>query len=178
MHGFIFIEFDKFVLEHVHYTEWQQALKLHEIDNSSFSPTELYPDEKMVEMLHLAAEVTNKSPNQLLELFGAFLVPDLMKVYRAYIDPSWKTLDVLEYAETTIHVAVRKSTAGASPPILQVNRPSPREVIIEYVSPRNLPELGIGIIKGLGVYFNENLDVKLEKFPEEGRSIMTVRLMQ
>ena len=41
-----------------------------------------------------------------------------------------------------------------------------------------MPELGVGIIKGLGVYFNENLEVKLEKFPKEGRSIITVRLMQ
>jgi hypothetical protein len=178
MHGFIFIEFDKFVLEHVQYSEWQQALKMHEIDNSAFSPTELYPDKKMVEMLHIAAENSKKSPEQLLELFGAFLVPDLMKVYRAYIDPDWKSLDVLENAETTIHVAVRRSTAGAAPPILKVERSSPRDVVIEYVSSRNMPELGVGIIKGLGVFFNENLEVKLEKFPEEGRSVITIRLMQ
>lgn len=178
MHGFIFIEFDKFVLEHVHYTEWQQALKSHEIDNSTFSPTEIYPDEKMVQLLHLAAEVTKKSPEKLLELFGVFLAPDLMKVYRAYIDPAWKTLDVLENAETTIHVAVRKSTTGASPPILKVKRLSPRDVVIEYVSGRNMPELGVGLIKGLGSYFNENLEVNLEKFPEDGKSIMTVRLIQ
>ena|SRR5688572_4051296 len=177
MHGFIFIEFDKFVLDHVQYTEWQQALKTNDIDNSSFSPTEIYEDDKMVQMLHLAAEVTRKSPEKLLELFGAFLAPDLMKVYRAYIDPNWKTLDVLENAETTIHVAVRKSTAGASPPILKVKRLSPRDVVIEYVSGRNMPELGVGLIKGLGTYFNENLEVKLEKIPEEGKSIMTVRLM-
>jgi hypothetical protein len=178
MHGFIFIEFDKFVLEHVSYPEWQQALKSHGVDYINFSPTEIYPDEEMVELLHLAAEITKKPPEKLLELFGAFLAPDLIKVYRAYIDPAWKTLEVLENAESTIHVAVRKSTSGATPPILIVNRLSPRDVIIEYVSSRNMPELGVGIIKGLGSYFNENLEIKLEKFPEEGRSTITVRLMQ
>ena len=178
MHGFIFIEFDKFVLEHVHYSDWQQALKTHNVDYTTFSPTEIYPDGKMVEMLDLASELTKKPKEKLLEFFGAFLAPDLIKVYRAYIDPTWKTLEVLEHAESTIHVAVRKSTSGATPPILKVKRLSPRDVEIEYVSSRNMPELGVGIIKGLGNYFNENLEVKLEKFPEEGRSIITVRLMQ
>lgn len=178
MHGFIFIEFDKFILEHVHYTDWQQALKSHSVDYTSFSPTEIYPDEKMLEMLDLAAEITKKPKEKLLELFGAFIAPDLIKVYRAYIDPAWKTLEVLENAESTIHVAVRQSTAGATPPILKVKRTAPRDVVIEYVSSRNMPELGVGIIKGLGNYFNENLEVKLEKFPEEGRSTISVRLMQ
>jgi hypothetical protein len=178
MHGFIFIEFEKFVLGQIDFKVWRQTLQANQIDSSLFSPTELFPDSKLVEMLTLAAEVAKRTPESLLESFGAFLVPDLMKVYRAYIDPAWKTLDVLERAETTIHVAVRKSTAGAAPPILQVQRLNPREVQIVYVSNRNMPELGVGIVKGLGAYFNENLEVTLDKRPEEGKSIILVRIMQ
>ena len=165
MHGFIFIEYEKFALTHLTYKVWEEILVENELQDRQYSPVALYPDTEMQALLRGVSSRTQMPEEELLELFGIHLVPDLMKVYRAYINPEWRTLALLEQAEKTIHVSVRKSTAGAAPPILQVVRSGHNEIEIRYVSERKMIELGVGIIKGLAQFFNEtdNISVALLK---------------
>jgi hypothetical protein len=177
MHGFIFIEFEKFALTQITYRNWYEIIGENELEHRQYSPQEIYPDREMFSMLKTLSNHTGKSIEVLLEEFGINIIPDLMKVYRAYVNPNWKTLDLLENAEKTIHVAVRKSTAGAAPPILDVERMRHNELVIRYVSERNMVEFGIGIIKGLARYFNEEqeITIDLEKDIVNGKSLITVR---
>jgi len=177
MHGFIFIEFEKFALTQMTYPTWYEVLAENNLRDRQYSPIELYPDSEILGLLQSVSQRTHLSPEKLLEMFGINIVPDLMKVYRAYIDPDWTTMDLLENAEKTIHVSVRKSTAGAAPPILDISRPLPNEIIINYVSGRHMVELGVGIIKGLAKYYKEadNIAIELIKDIELGKSIIKVR---
>lgn len=177
MHGFIFIEFEKFALTQVPFRKWYEIMAKNNLQDRQYSPVNLYPDSELVDLLTTLAAEKQLPVSQLLENFGFSLVPDLLKVYRAYIDPDWNTLDMLEHAETTIHHAVRKSTTGAAPPILDVRRISHNELEIHYVSPRKMVELGVGIIKGIAQEFNEagNIEVELEKFEAENRSVIHIR---
>ncbi len=58
-----------------------------------------------------------------------------MKVYRAFINPEWRTLEMLENAERSIHVAVRQSPEGDAPPILDVGWVIARRLFFEKRSP-------------------------------------------
>src|SRR6478735_6150893 len=177
MHGFIFIEFEKFALTQVPYRKWYEILAKNNLQDRQYSPVNLYPDSEIVDLLTtLSAETQTPAP-KLLEHFGFSLVPDLLKVYRAYIDPDWSALDLLENAESTIHAAVRRSTSGAAPPMLDVRRVSHNELEIRYVSPRNMVELGVGIIKGIAQEYSEagNIEVELKKIEDESRSIIYIR---
>ncbi|MBK0402957.1 heme NO-binding domain-containing protein [Adhaeribacter sp. BT258] len=177
MHGFIFIEYEKFALNHLSYKAWDEILAENNLQDRQYNPVTIYPDSEIRALLSSVSRRTQLPQEQLLELFGMHLVPDLMKVYRAYINPQWRTLDLLEHAENTIHVSVRKSTAGAAPPILQVFRLRHNEIEIHYVSERKMIELGVGIIKGLARFFNEtdNISVELLKNEAAGSSKIMVR---
>jgi|SRR5687768_1815838 len=177
MHGFIFIEFEKFALTKVTYKVWDEILLENHLQDRLYSPVSLYPDSELVSLLTSLSTRTHLSAPVLLEQYGTFLVPDLMKVYRAFINPEWRTLEMLENAERSIHVAVRKSTEGAAPPILDVRRVSHNELEIHYISSRKMVELGVGIIKGIANEYGEsdNIEVELEKFESEGRSVIYIR---
>ena len=177
MHGFIFIEFEKFALTKVPYRSWYEILANNNLQDRQYSPINLYPDSELKTLINSVAAITHDPPTVLLEMFGKSLVPDLMKVYRAFINPEWKTLDMLENAETSIHVAVRKSTNGAAPPILDIRRTSHNSLEIHYISERKMVELGVGIIKGIAKAYNEedNIEVELEKREAEGCSIIYIR---
>lgn len=177
MHGFIFIEFEKFALTKVPFKVWDKILAENQLQDRLYSPVSLYSDSELVALLTSVSARTHLPAPKLLEQFGTYLVPDLMKVYRAYINPEWKTLEMLENAEISIHVAVRKSTAGAAPPILDVRRVSHNELEIHYISERKMVELGVGIIKGIAAEYGEsdNFEIDLEKFEAEGRSVIHIR---
>jgi hypothetical protein len=105
------------------------------------------------------------------------MAPNLLRVYKSYLDPTWSTMDVLEHAEKRMHKAVRTHDKGASPPILDITRVSPLEVTIDYRSPRRLSALAVGIIEGIAAYFNEQDRIFIDLLPDEtgGTSRITVR---
>ncbi|MFC5270175.1 heme NO-binding domain-containing protein [Adhaeribacter terreus] len=177
MHGFIYIEFEKFALNHLSYKAWEEILAENNLQDRQYSPVAIYPDSEMKNLLSSISGRIQLPQEQILELFGMHIVPDLMKVYQAYIKPEWHTLDLLEHAESTIHFAVRKSTTGAAPPILEVVKSRHNEIVIRYVSERKMVEFGVGIIKGLAHFFNEadNISVELQKNEAEGSSKIIVR---
>jgi hypothetical protein len=177
MHGFIFISFEKFALSQMSYHVWEEILINNKLQDRLYSPIELYADSELRALLSSTANQVKVNQEQLLENFGIFIVPDLMKVYRAYIKPEWRTMDILEHAEKTIHVAVRKSTAGAAPPILEVKKVRHNELVINYVSDRKMVEFGVGLVKGLANFYNEtdNISVVLQKNEPAGSSKIIVR---
>ena len=100
-------------------------------------------------------ELAGLSAGELHEKFGEYLVPDLMYLYQKLLDPNWKTLDMLEHTELTMHKQVRSENAENSPPVLEVSRLGPDELMIDYVSPRRMGGLAVGIARGLAAYYDE-----------------------
>jgi hypothetical protein len=77
-------------------------------------------------------------------------------VYGPLLDSEWRTLDVIQHTEETIHRVVRMRQPGAAPPRLRVDRASPDEVAIHYDSPRRLCAVARGIVRGVAKHFGEN----------------------
>jgi hypothetical protein len=118
-----------------------------------------YPDEEAVALFAAASQRFQKPMPELLNDFGAFLTPTLIEMYQNLIRPQWKTLDVLEHTEESIHKVVRAKNAGAKPPNLTCTRRSHQEVVIDYRSHRRVCDLMKGIIRGLSTHFEEEIQV-------------------
>jgi len=157
MHGIIFSELKKYVDTRFGGDTWNNLLKESGIGSKLYMPIQEYPDEEAVALVSAASKMTGKSIPTILEDFGEFIVPDLMKMYWALIKPEWKTLDFIENTEETIHKVVRIKNPGANPPKIKCHRPSPDEVIITYNSPRRMCALVKGIVKGAAKFFNEQI---------------------
>lgn len=162
MLGLIFTELQKYVNHKFDYSTWKLLLEKSDLTGKVYIPTQIYPDAEILGIVAAASEVTNMPGGTILEDFGKFLVPDLLRVFSASVNPEWKTLDMLENIEGTIHRAVRQREPGATPPKLICKRTSPTSVEIIYSSPRKICFLAIGLIKGIIEHYQEH-DLKISE---------------
>jgi hypothetical protein len=174
MHGIIFFELEKFVKKNYNLVTWQELLNKSGVENKVFDPTKPYSDEEALKLITTASAMTAIPVDTLLEKFGYFIVPDLFKFFGHMMKKEWKTLGLLEYTESVMHKAVRINNPGATPPTLVIKR-NRNEVTIHYNSKRQMVSLGVGIIKGIGDHFQENLQISVKKDTANQGSIITVR---
>jgi len=125
-----------------------------------YLPSGVYPDAEAVDLLQSIAESTDRPLREVLERFGRFLAPHLVKVAGRHVNPAWRTLDLIEHTEAIIHEMVRSTNPGAQPPVLETIRPSLHEVHLVYSSQRQLCPLAVGLMHGLAEHYQERLDVE------------------
>lgn len=175
MRGIIFHELRSFV--DARGGTWATILKNVGLDGRQYLPTSSYPDAELAKLVHEIGKLSGDGAIQTLEQFGRFIVPDLLKLYGALLDSSWRTLDVLEHTEGVIHAAVRAQDPGASPPFLKTTRTSPRQVVILYSSPRRLCALARGIVAGVADAFKERVLVLETACMEAGAAACEIRVL-
>jgi heme-NO-binding protein len=174
MHGVIFSELKKYVTTRHGADTWTTLLNQAGLGQRSYLSTQQYPDEEVVKLVDTAAKMTGKPAATILRDFGEFLVPDLLAVYKAFVKPDWKALDLLEHVEDTMHRAVRLQNPGAAPPKLVCKRVSPTEVVVTYSSPRKLCALGEGMIKGISDFYKQPLNIQQQSCMLRGGQSCTI----
>jgi len=124
-----------------------------------YLPSASYPDDEAVALLQAVAAAEGAPLGETVTRFGEFLAPHLLKVAGQLVDPSWRTLDLVEHTEQLIHAMVRVEKPGAEPPVLEVVRISPEELHLIYSSRRRLCLLAIGLVRGLARHFGEVAEI-------------------
>lgn len=175
MHGLVFREFQKYYVKQFGPNEWVRLTQAAAIGETHFEINESYPDKMFLKVVLGAIKKHQLNPREVLEDFGRFMVPFLLKVYEP--KEGWKTLDLLEHTEKEIHATVRMRNKQAHPPKLSIVRWDENEVEIRYKSPRNIPFLGVGIIKGLAHHFGEEdrINIRMRKMRGKAYSIRIIR---
>jgi hypothetical protein len=168
MHGIIHLELQNFVVQHHGEAAWRTLTEQAGLSEEIYTPLRSYPDEQLVALVGAAVKLTGAPLTPLLEAFGEFLVPRYLALYGKLLKPEWRTLDVLENAEHTIHRVVRLREAGALPPRLQAERVSPTAISMTYDSPRKLCAVARGIARGVAAHFQEKLAVVDERCMHRG----------
>ena len=159
MHGLILAELRKYVEAKLGKDAWYGLLTTAGLGGRVYLSGEPYPDEEVVTLVTTASKTTGLPAATILEDFGEFIVPDLVDIYRPYIKPQWKSLDLIEHTEVNIHRAVRLRNPGAEPPHLKTKRVDRRQVLLVYTSPRKLCSVAKGIAKGVGKFYGEALTI-------------------
>jgi hypothetical protein len=180
MHGIIFVELKKYVQSTVGPGTWETLLAKSGLTRTAYLTTSVYPDEEMVALVTTAASLTGKAIPVILEDFGEFLVPGLIKTYRSFLRPDWRTLDTIQHTEANIHKAVRLRNPGAAPPALAVTRTGPDEVVIVYNSPRKMCGVAKGIARGIAGHYGERITLSESTCMHRGDRACTlsVRLVE
>jgi len=160
IHGSLFSLLRDFINAHKP-NSWQNLLDSVDLGHRVYEPHENYPMAEMESILRKASELTGMSPTELKEKFGENLVPSLLALYGKYVDPKWKTFDLLVNTEIVMHKAVRKEENKAYPPILNVSRVHDKLLFIDYYSARKMGSLAVGIINGIARHYNESDKVKV-----------------
>lgn len=161
VHGSLFLLLQKFIEASYGKANWEAlslelnpTARIYEMQNN-------YPAEEIFSMINAVAVSAHISKNEVLEKFGEYMVPDLLRLYATYVNPTWKTFEMLENTEPVMHTAVRSLGSKADPPILHVTKVNERLLIIDYYSRRKMASLAVGIIRGIAKHYNETDKVRV-----------------
>jgi hypothetical protein len=170
MHGTIFSALRSFAEKEFGSGTWAAMLKQAALGDQVYLHVQDYPDAEAMALVLAASSLTGKPVAALLEDFGEFIVPELMKMNGHLLLPQWKTLDVIEHTEATIHKVIRVKNPGATPPELKTTRLSSYELLLIYTSPRRMCAFAIGIGRGLAHRFQENIVITQPVCMHQGTS--------
>ena len=161
MHGLIANQLRSYAVTRYGRGAWSNAIRISGAALPAGPPPldVTVPDEELVAVMVALAAAADTSIPLLLEDFGVYLAPGLLRIYAPLVQPQWRTLDVIEHVEEQIHTAVRLRDRDADPPYLAARRCSPTEVEVVYTSPRRLCALAEGIVRGLAEHFNDRVTV-------------------
>jgi len=162
MHGLIFAELRKYVEDRLGTGSWKKLTETAGLGNKSYLSSQVYPDEDVGALVTTASKLTGIPAQALLEDFGAFIAPDLVGMFRSLLKTTWRTIDVIDHTEETIHKVVRTGHPGAQPPELRTKRDRPDQVTVIYSSPRKLCSIAKGICKGMATHFGETIAIEEE----------------
>ncbi|GAC1686888.1 MAG: hypothetical protein NVS9B3_05360 [Gemmatimonadaceae bacterium] len=178
MHGLIVNQLRQYVVSKAGRDAWHSIAKTARVPTGEGPPpiNSVYPDDLVLAVIAAAVAHTKIDRALLLEDFGAFLAPALLRVYGPLLDSAWRTLDVIENTETRIHTTLRRTDAHASPPRLSTQRVSPDEVTIVYHSERRLCAVAEGIARGLAEHFEETVEVEQTRCMERGDAQCVIRV--
>ncbi len=99
MHGNIFAELQKYAETKHGKGTWNQLLKKAGLENKVYLPIKAYPDTEVVGLVAAASSMLGLSVAGVLEDFGEFIAPALMKMFGHLLIPEWKTIDVIDNTE-------------------------------------------------------------------------------
>ncbi len=178
MHGIIHLQLQRFVESRYGADGWQELNRRAGLDKRVFTAVQSYPDGDIVRLVTEAVGLTGLPAATLLEAFGQFLVPTYLSVYGSLVKPAWRTLDLIEHTEHTIHRVVRARQPGAAPPELSVERVSKNEVVVTYGSQRRLCAVARGIIQGVADHFAETVVVSERTCMLRGSDVCRISVRQ
>jgi len=138
-----------------------------------------YPTEELVALLSTTSEEKNLTVGRLLENFGVYTIPLLLDQHPHIRDVYNHPLDLIEGVEHHIHEQVMKLYTGLSLPTFMVVSRTDNQLVMEYTSPRDLPDLALGFIKGTLKYFKTEGIVETEKVTtREKTTKFTIKLLE
>lgn len=176
MHGSTFTLLQRFVEKNYGRDVWENLLRKSGVGQKSYNAHQNYPLLEMEAIIGEASRITGLSEEVIKEKFGEGMVPDLMVLYKKYVEPEWKTFEMLLYTEHIMHKAVRKEESNANPPVLNVSRVHDKLLIIDYFSERRMGCLAVGIIKGIAKYYHEENKIKVESSSSPNDERVQIRI--
>jgi hypothetical protein len=159
VHGILFTELRRFVEAEQGSVAWVNVLEGAGLSGRTYLASRSYPDLEAQALFESAAAFLKRPLVSLFEAVGEFMASDLLTIYEPLLDPQWRTLDLIENTEQTIHTVVRRRDPGARPPELRCVRTGPDEVILTYASTRRMCGVAKGIARGVARSYGETVEI-------------------
>lgn len=127
-------------------------------ENKIFSPIENVEDDKVNKYINYISDNKNITTKELWRKIGQDNIISFSKDYPAF----FKHESAYSFLKSMydVHVVMTKKFIGAKPPILTITPISRREAIFTYKSSRGMFEYFLGMLEGVGNYFNEKIQVE------------------
>lgn len=131
-----------------------------------------YDHTDMVKMVVALSKRVDMPIDDLIETFGRHLFAILIGKYPDLKGEIDSALNFLETVDSTVHKQVKKLYPDAELPEFASERVSEKQLNLHYRSKRPFSILALGLIKGCGDYFNNQLEIS-HSSREEGEYHLT-----
>jgi len=160
MKGVIVLALKEMVSERFGKDKWEKALAKAGIDKEPIIlPTSNVDDKIILAVVNSLCEVLGISLAQAADAFGDYWVNVYsQKIYRVHYIGVETAKDFLLKMDS-IHVASTKGLPDATPPRFEYEWKNDKTLIMKYKSKRGLIDFVVGLIKGVGKFYKEDLKV-------------------
>jgi hypothetical protein len=140
---------------------WTKSLLAAGIDKEPvIAPSSVMDDMVVVNVIKGICRTVGCTMQQFADMFGDYWVNNYaQRMYKSFFLGSKCAKDFLLKMDT-VHVNVTRAFPGSTPPRFDYEWKDNRTLIMTYKSPRGMMELFMGLIKGVGKHYGENLQVR------------------
>ncbi|MCP4756930.1 MAG: hypothetical protein GY866_39205 [Proteobacteria bacterium] len=160
MKGVIAMCLGELVKEKFGKDKWEASLEGAGLDkNRPFLATENVDDAAVLDVVGSVCKVLNITLIQAADAFGEYWVNTFApKLYKAYYRQS-KTAKEMLLNMDKVHEVVTASIPDAQPPRFDYEWKNDNTLLMKYNSKRGLIDFLVGLVKGVGIYFKEDIKV-------------------
>ena len=140
--------------------QWKLVLKIAEVPESRIYGTfEDVPDSEMYSLLKAVSAALDLPPDGVMEAFGEYWSTVYApRVYQAYYAGAKNSREFLLHLDD-IHTIMTRSLKSARPPRFRYEWRGDNYLILHYESERRLVALMPGLVRGVGKFYGECLNV-------------------
>ncbi len=162
MHGLFFFFIQKFAESRAASAsaEASRTLQSRIERSATYLPDGSCPDEEAAGLFEAVSTTLAEPLDQTYAQFGEYVAPHLMRVAGPLVDPSWRTLDVVEHADELIRSMAHEQQVYSDPPTHEAVRIGPSEIHLIYCSRRKMCAVAAGIMRGVAKHFGEELTIE------------------
>jgi predicted hydrocarbon binding protein len=140
---------------------WDKVKEIAKCEEPFFSTSEDYPDQMTLDLANAASEVSGLPLETVLFEFGKFWVSNTgLESYPTFFKLAGKTSREFLLNMNKVHIQVTKNIRNARPPIFEFEELPDGRLLMHYRSGRRLCDALRGLIAGVGIHFNEELQIK------------------
>lgn len=160
MKGVIITCLESLVKEQFGQHSWEDILEEAGLERHAiFNMTSNVKDESVLEIVNATCKVLNLTLPQAADAFGDYWVNVYApRVYSMYFRKAHSAKEMLLHMDK-LHETVTASIPDAHPPRFDYEWQDEKTLIMHYKSHRGMLDFLIGLIKGVGTYYNEELRV-------------------
>ena len=160
MKGVIVHCLQKLVTEKFGQDKWEKSLSDAGLDRRAmFLPTSQVEDSTVMDVVKAVCGNLGITLAQAADAFGEYWVNTYsLNMYPSYY-ASCKTARDFILEMDNVHLAMTKAMKDARPPRFSYKWKDENTLVMHYKSHRGLIDFAAGLVKGVGIYFNEDLKV-------------------
>jgi len=152
MNGTFFVLMRRLVVTDSGPEAWLHLLRDAKLDHCVFTCDKSYPEAYAAALLDTAASAAGVTRSELLEAFGRFAAPELLRQHPEFVQPGWSVLECIERtANSAQHLMAGSDLVAAHTP--------DGELVITLNLPADLCALAKGVLLGLGDHYGEFVHV-------------------
>ena len=140
---------------------WDKIKEMAKCEEPFFSTSEDYPDQMTLDLANAASEVSGLPLETVLVEFGKFWISKTgFESYPTFFKLAGKTAREFLLNMNKVHNQVTKNIRNARPPSFEYEELPDGRLLMHYRSDRRLCAVMRGLILGVGIHFDEELQLK------------------